>query len=86
MDDGTVTVTNQAVVAVGSRVTIQDDYGEETYGIVPAEESDPARRWINEASPLARALIGRHTGDVVQVEGPLRRKVTLLAVCAVSEP
>jgi hypothetical protein len=85
MDDGTVTVTNPPVVTVGSRVTIKDGEGEETYGIVPAEDSDPARRWINEASPLARALLGRHTGDVVQVEGPLRRKVTLLAVESTSE-
>lgn len=74
------------LVVVGSRVTIKDEYGEETYGIVPTEESDPARRAISQECPLARALLGHRAGAVVRVQAPHgTRYVVVVNVERVSE-
>jgi len=76
------------IVSVGSRVTIRDSAGEDTFRIVNDEFADPTgRRWISEGSPMARALIGHRPGEVVRVRAPSGvQAVTLLAVEAVSEP
>jgi transcription elongation GreA/GreB family factor len=74
------------LVTVGSRVTIKDEYGEETYGIVPVEESDPTRRAISQECPLARALLGHRAGAVVRVQAPFgTRYVIVVSVETVSE-
>ena len=49
---------------------IDDDYQEQTYRIVGADEFDPARSWISIDSPIARALIGKAIDDTVEVETP----------------
>ncbi len=76
------------IVSVGSRVTIRDSAGEDTFRIVNDEFADlTGRRWISEGSPMARALIGHRPGEVVRVRAPSGvQAVTLLAVEAVSEP
>jgi transcription elongation factor GreA len=79
-------VGTRPTIRVGSRVQVRDDAGEETFRIVNAEFSDPGRRWINEASPLARALLGHLAGDVVVVRAPYGiRKVTVLGVESAGE-
>ena len=47
-----------------------DDYQEQTYRIVGADEFDPARSWISIDSPIARALIGKAIDDTVEVQTP----------------
>src|SRR5699024_6871394 len=53
-------------VSIGKKVTVQED-GEEpdVYTIVGAAESDPDSGKISNDSPIAKALLGKHTGDVV---------------------
>lgn len=58
-------------VAVGKEVTfLNDEKEEETYKIVGAAESDPFNGKISNESPIAKALIGKHVGDKVDVLTP----------------
>ncbi|MBK1691789.1 transcription elongation factor GreB [Ectothiorhodospira mobilis] len=58
-------------VFFGARVTLADADGREvTYRIVGADEFDPERGWISVDSPVARALLGRHLDDEVEVDTP----------------
>ncbi|KRL28189.1 Transcription elongation factor greA [Companilactobacillus paralimentarius DSM 13238 = JCM 10415] len=59
-------------ISIGKKVTVQED-GEEpdVYTIVGAAESDPDSGKISNDSPIAKALLGKHTGDVVTVETPV---------------
>ncbi|KRK90819.1 Transcription elongation factor greA [Companilactobacillus futsaii JCM 17355] len=69
-------------VSIGKKVTVQED-GEEpdVYTIVGAAESDPDNGKISNDSPIAKALLGKHTGDLVTVETPVGSyEVTVKAV------
>lgn len=58
-------------VHFGARVTLCDDEGVQQHvRIVGDDEADAARGDISWASPLARALIGASTGDVVTWRRP----------------
>ncbi|MCG5535998.1 transcription elongation factor GreB [Ectothiorhodospira mobilis] len=58
-------------VFFGARVTLADADGREViYRIVGADEFDPERGWISVDSPVARALLGRHLDDEVEVHTP----------------
>jgi transcription elongation factor GreA len=59
-------------VVFGVQVTVQDlESGDEvSYQIVGADEADVNALRISITSPVARALIGKKIGDVVQVEVP----------------
>lgn len=55
-------------VAFGSTVTYaRDDNPPQTYRIVGEDEADPKTGTISFASPVARALMGKTVGDVVEV-------------------
>jgi len=57
------------VVAFGSRVTIvRDDGRRQTYRIVGEDEADPRTGSISYVSPLARRLIGKQVGDLVEMD------------------
>ncbi|MBI4970096.1 MAG: transcription elongation factor GreA [Rhodospirillales bacterium] len=60
------------VVRFGAAVTLADEDSDDepTYRIVGAHESDIAKGLISVHSPLARALIGKHLGDTVEVHTP----------------
>jgi len=56
------------VVAFGSTVTYaRDDRPPQTYRIVGEDEAEPRSGSISFASPIARALMGKAVGDVVEV-------------------
>ena len=59
-------------IKFGATVTVADaDTDEETsYQIVGSDESDINKGLLSVTSPLARALIGKKTGDVVEVTTP----------------
>lgn len=70
-------------VTFGKRIKIQDmESGRERVCTILGEnESDPEKGIIAYTSPLARALIGNHQGEVVDVELPRGvRKYTILEV------
>lgn len=56
------------VIAFGSTVSYcRDDHPAQTYRIVGEDEADPKTGSISFASPVARALMGKAVGDVVEV-------------------
>ncbi len=58
-------------VEVGDTVTIEEDGGSpEEYTIVGAAEADPRAGKISNESPLGKALLNHHPGDVVTVDAP----------------
>lgn len=55
-------------VAFGSTVTfVRDDGRVQTYRIVGEDEADPKAGSISHVSPVARALLGKAVGDLVNV-------------------
>lgn len=57
-------------VAMGSKVTVEDEDGEMTYQVVGPLEAAPAQGRISYESPVGRALMGHVAGDDVIVETP----------------
>jgi transcription elongation factor GreA len=58
-------------VQVGSTVTIKEsDNPQEIYTIVGPAEASPRDGRISNESPLGRALMDHHPGDVVRVDAP----------------
>ncbi|MGJ5096454.1 transcription elongation factor GreA [Bradyrhizobium oligotrophicum] len=57
-------------IAFGSTVTFKRGDGRvQTYTIVGEDEADPKRGMISYVSPVARLLMGKSVGDVVEVTG-----------------
>ena len=57
-------------VQFGRTVEIEREDGRrQTFRIVGEDEADPAKGSISYVSPLARALLGKGEGDVVEVNG-----------------
>jgi len=59
-------------IKFGATVTLIDDETEEemTYHIVGEYEADITKKRISIASPIAKALIGKSVGDIVEVTTP----------------
>jgi transcription elongation GreA/GreB family factor len=63
-------VTAPDRVVFGCTVTIERDTGRvQTFRIVGEDEANPNRGSISYVSPLARALLGKETGDEAQAGG-----------------
>ncbi len=64
--------TNNDIVSIGSTIKIMyvDSKEKETYMIVGSQEADPFNNKISNESPIASAIIGKKSGDVVTVESP----------------
>jgi transcription elongation GreA/GreB family factor len=61
-------IADQTKVHFGSTVTIEREDGRcQTWRIVGEDEADPAHKTISYVSPLARALVNKKVGDVVEV-------------------
>ena len=69
-------------VRLGSDVTVVDDEGEtDRYTIVGSAEVDPREGKISNESPVGRALLGRHIGDVIEIKipaGTLRLQISAI--------
>jgi transcription elongation GreA/GreB family factor len=58
-----------AEIRFGAFVTVRDETSaEDEYRIVGPEEVDLERNWISPVTPIARALLGRHAGETVQLK------------------
>jgi transcription elongation factor GreA len=59
-------------VGLGTQVTVRDlDYGDDwTMTLVSPYVADPDQDLISDLSPVGKALMGRHVGDVVAVKTP----------------
>jgi len=61
----------EGVAAFGTWVTVEDGAGRRaTWRIVGPDEADPRRGAVSADAPLARALLGRRAGEVVEVLRP----------------
>jgi transcription elongation factor GreA len=58
-------------VAVGCKVTVHVDGGEQNFHIVGAYEANPMERKISHESPLGSALLGKKIGDKIEVQAPV---------------
>jgi transcription elongation GreA/GreB family factor len=68
-------------VRMGDVVHVRDGQLEEWWRIVPSDMADALRRWMSAETPMARALLGHRTGEVVRVDRPDGRSpVTILAI------
>lgn len=65
-------IANNGRVIFGSTVTVANTATEEeiTYQIVGDDEADFKKNLISVNSPIARGLIGKESGDVVQIKTP----------------
>ena len=62
--------TTHDAVSFGSKVTFKRDDGRvQTYRIVGEDEADPKQGMISFVSPIARALMGKAIGDVIESAG-----------------
>jgi transcription elongation factor GreA len=66
---------HDGTIGIGTRVRIRDiDNGRTAeYDVVGSLEADPGQRRLSADSPVGRALLGRRTGDVLQVNAPRGR-------------
>ncbi len=66
------TVSANGRVVFGATLSLMDEQSgqEVTYQIVGDHEADIASGMISISSPIARALIGKESGDVVEVQVP----------------
>ena len=69
------------VVRFGSDVTVSQNGVEERYRIVGVDEIDLENDYISWLSPLARALMAKRVGDVVEFRAPSGlQRLTILAI------
>jgi transcription elongation factor GreA len=61
---------SNGLVQLGSKVTIEQGDGEETYSIVGPLEAAPIKGRISNESPMGRALLNHKAGDTVEVNAP----------------
>jgi transcription elongation factor GreA len=59
-----------SAVQLGSKVTVKAGPKEHVFEIVGINESNPAANKISNESPIGSALIGKNTGDKVEVKIP----------------
>ena len=65
------TSTPKDVVAVGVRVTVQEDGSDpEVFQMVGAQEADPRAGKISHESPIGLALMDHRVGETVEAETP----------------
>jgi transcription elongation factor GreA len=57
-------------VSLGSRVHVELEDGQVEYVIVGSTEANPDKGFISDESPIGKALLGRKSGDKVEVEVP----------------
>ncbi len=57
-------------VALGSKVHVELEEGEQEYVIVGSTEANPDKGYISDQSPIGKALLGKKPGDEVEVDVP----------------
>lgn len=66
---------NSTTVAIGSSVELKSGLKKMVFTIVGSEESDPAKGFISNESPLGQALLGKKPGDTVIVTNLLGKRI-----------
>ncbi len=58
-------------VDFGSQVTLDTGDGEVEYEMVSGYESDPVQKKLSVYSPIGKAILGKKSGDSVEIEVPV---------------
>lgn len=60
-------------VGLGCTVKVRDlEFDEiDIYAIVGSQEANPMEKRISDDSPFGKAMLGKHIGDIVEVEAPV---------------
>jgi transcription elongation GreA/GreB family factor len=66
-----VTPSTDGTVAFGSSVTIQRKGRTQTFRIVGVDEADAGKGLISFRSPMAQAILGARTGEIIEAAEPL---------------
>ena len=66
-----VTPSADGTVTFGSIVTIRRKGREQTFRIVGVDESDASKGLISFRSPMAQAVLGAKSGDIIEADEPL---------------
>jgi transcription elongation GreA/GreB family factor len=66
-----VEATSDGRVAFGSTVTIERKGRTQTFRIVGVDEADASKGLISFRSPMAQAILGARTGDIIEAAEPL---------------
>lgn len=61
----------KGTIDLGSHVTLETQKSTVNYSIVGVEEVNFAENKISHESPLGKALIGKTTGDIIEIEAPM---------------
>lgn len=73
---------DREAVRFGATVTLRAHTGEERrWSIVGVDEADPDAGFVAFTSPIARAILGKRTGEVVELRAAGGREV--LEICAI---
>src|SRR3990167_4164663 len=65
-----ITNHGKSYVDVGCKVTLHGNGKKDMFTVVGEWEADPTEKKISHESPLGRALMGKKSGDSVEVEAP----------------
>ncbi len=65
-----VSTHGKSMVDVGCKVTLHVNGKKDAFTVVGEWEADPKEKKISHESPLGRALMGKKSGDSVEVEAP----------------
>lgn len=65
-----ITPTGKVIFGVTVDIVDTESDQEKTYQIVGDDEADIKKQKLSVNSPIARALIGKREGDVIQIETP----------------
>jgi transcription elongation factor GreA len=66
--DDTTSGTN--IVKLGSKVTVKNNGKQLVYTLVGEWEADPTEKKISHESPIGKALMGKKTGETIDVKAP----------------
>ena len=75
------TGTSDGSVGIGSTISVEIKGKQKEYTIVGAQEANPLEGKISNESPIGQAVLGKVSGDVVEVEVPVGKQVyTIIAI------
>lgn len=65
-----VSAHGKQTVDIGCKVTLHTNGKHEVFTVVGEWEADPMEKKISHESPLGKALLGKKSGDTIEVEAP----------------
>lgn len=58
---------SNGIIGLGSKVILKGPTGKIEYTLVSSPEADPLNGRISDESPLGKALLGKRTGDLIEI-------------------